>query len=81
MGSVDRGGTILFFAPTDPYVELPIKVEELWKNCINLVTSYAADKKDLEEAMKLIKEDKIDVGGMITHRMGLDDAGKGFIFG
>lgn len=76
--SVDRGGTILFFAPTDPDVELPIKVEELWKNCINLVTSYAADKRDLEEAMKLIKENMIDVAGMITHRMGLEEAGNGF---
>ena len=76
--SVDMGGTILFFAPTEPDVELPIKVEELWKNCINLVTSYAADKKDMKEAMDLIRDGKIDVEGMITHRMGLADTGKGF---
>ncbi len=77
--SVDRGGTILFFAPTDPDVELPIKVEELWKNCISLVTSYAADKNDMKEAMDLIDAGKIDVEGMITHRMGLADAGRGFL--
>ncbi|MBN2331218.1 MAG: zinc-dependent dehydrogenase [Candidatus Aenigmarchaeota archaeon] len=76
--SVDRGGTILFFAPTDPDVQLPIKVEQLWKNCINLVTSYAADKRDLAEAMSMIRDKKIDVRGMITHRFGLGDAGKGF---
>jgi L-iditol 2-dehydrogenase len=76
--SVDRGGTILFFAPTEPGVELPIKVEELWKNCINLVTSYAAAKQDLEEAMKIIKEEKVNVKDMTTHRFGLPEAGEGF---
>jgi L-iditol 2-dehydrogenase len=76
--SVDRGGTVLFFAPTDPGAELPIKVDELWKNGISLVTSYGAAKRDLEEATELMKSGKVKVAGMITHRLGLDEAGKGF---
>ncbi len=76
--TVDRGGTVLFFAPTDPGTELPIKVEELWKNGVSLVTSYGAAKRDLEEAMQLIKSGKVKVSGMITHRLGIDEAGKGF---
>jgi len=76
--SVDRGGTVMFFAPTEPGTELPIKVEELWKNGIKLVTSYAAAKQDLEEAMALIKDGHVKVGDMITHRLSLDEAGKGF---
>ena len=30
LASVERGGTILFFAPTEPGVEVPIHVDELW---------------------------------------------------
>jgi L-iditol 2-dehydrogenase len=76
--SVDRGGTVLFFAPTNPGVELPIDVLELWKNGINLATTYAAAKRDLEEAMELIQNGKVNVEDMITHRLGLPEALRGF---
>jgi L-iditol 2-dehydrogenase len=75
---VDRGGTILFFAPTEPGVEIPIHVDELWTGGITLATSYGAIKEDLIEAMELIKEGKINVADMITHRLGLSETGKGF---
>jgi len=75
---VDRGGTVLFFAPSDPGVELPVPVCELWKDGIRLVTSYAAARDDLAEAMKLLAGGAIDAKGMITHRLPLRDAGRGF---
>lgn len=76
--SVDRGGSILFFAPTGPDEELPIPVEYLWKNGISLVTSYAADKSDLEEALKLLSEGKVVVKDMVTHELPIEETGKGF---
>lgn len=76
--SVDRGGTILFFAPTEAGVEIPIHVDELWMNGITLATSYGAVKEDLKEALALIKNKKIDVKDMITHRLSLKETGKGF---
>jgi len=76
--SVDMGGTILFFAPTSPGVEIPIEFLNLWSRCINIVTSYAAVKKDLEEALSLISKGKINVKEMITHRLPLSETGKGF---
>jgi len=76
--SVDRGGTVLFFAPTEPGADVPIHVDELWKNGVNLMTSYAAAKKDLEKAMELIENGRINVRGMITHTLSLADAGRGF---
>ncbi len=76
--SVDRGGTILFFAPTEAGVEIPIHVDELWMNGITLATSYGAIMEDLKEAMTLIKNKKINVKGMITHRLSLKETGKGF---
>jgi len=76
--SVDKGGTVLFFAPTLPGVEVPIHVDELWMNCITLTTSYGAVKKDLTEAMELIRNREINVADMITHRFPLSEAGRAF---
>ncbi|MFQ6003114.1 MAG: alcohol dehydrogenase catalytic domain-containing protein, partial [Candidatus Zixiibacteriota bacterium] len=48
--SVDRGGTILFFAPTDPGVDLPVPVNEFWRNGITLLPSYGASPLDCTQA-------------------------------
>ncbi|ODS31980.1 MAG: sorbitol dehydrogenase [Candidatus Scalindua rubra] len=40
--SVDRGGTILFFAPADPGVDLPIPFNDFWRDCITLMPTYGA---------------------------------------
>ncbi|MFH0956493.1 MAG: alcohol dehydrogenase catalytic domain-containing protein [Candidatus Aenigmatarchaeota archaeon] len=76
--SVDRGGTILFYAPTLPDEEFPIKIEDLWKNGITLATTYAASPADLKEAISLIASGKVMVNDMITDRLGLAQAGEGF---
>jgi len=76
--SVDSGGTVLFFAPTQPGVELPVRVEELWKNGIILATSYAADRRDLKEAMELIRNKKVIVKDLITHTLPIEETGEGF---
>jgi L-iditol 2-dehydrogenase len=77
--SVDRGGTILFYAPTLPDEEFPIKIEDTWKNGITLVTTYAADYSDLSEALSLIASGKVKVSDMITDRLPLEETGKGFM--
>ncbi|GAI95452.1 unnamed protein product, partial [marine sediment metagenome] len=39
--SVERGGTVLFFAPTNSGVTIPISINDLfWRNDITLTTSY-----------------------------------------
>jgi len=76
--SVDMGGTILFFAPTDPGTEISIDFLDMWSRCLKIVTSYAAVKKDLEEALSLISKGKINVKDMITHRLPLSETAKGF---
>ena len=78
LNSVDRGGTILFFAPTKPEIDVGIPLWELWKNGINLTTSYAASPSDLTLAMELIRAGNINVKDMISHKFRLEDAGKGF---
>ena len=77
--SVERGGTVLFFAPTDPGVTLPISVNELFfRNDITLTTSYAGSPADHMTAMELIRAGRINVRKMITHRLSLSETSKGF---
>jgi len=77
--SVERGGTVLFFAPTDPGVTIPISINDLfWRNDITLTTSYAGSPADYATALELIRAHSVHIGEMITHRLGLAEAGLGF---
>ena len=77
--SVDRGGTVLFFAPTDPGVTTAISINELfWRNDITLTTSYAGSPADYQTALELIQTSTIPVRQMITHRLNLAETGLGF---
>jgi L-iditol 2-dehydrogenase len=79
LGSVERGGTVLFFAPTEPGVSVPILVNDLfWRNEITLTSSYGGSPADYAAALGLIGTGKIRVREMITHRLGLAETGVGF---
>jgi len=78
VGSVDRGGTLLFFAPTAAGVDVPIPIFDYWRDEINVVTSYAGSGDDLKESLELIRDHKVRVGEMVTHRLPLAEAGIGF---
>ena len=77
--SVERNGTVLFFAPTAPGVSIPLSVNELfWRNDITLTTSYAASPADYQTALELIQTGSIQIQQMITHRLPLAETGQGF---
>ncbi len=77
--SVERGGTILFFAPTDKDRKIPLPFNDLfWRTEISLTSSYAGSPSDYKEALGLIISRKLDVSGMITHRLSLSETGRGF---
>jgi L-iditol 2-dehydrogenase len=76
--SVDRGGTLLFFAPTAAGVDVPIPLFEFWRDEINVVTSYAGSGEDLKESLELIRDQKVRVADMVTHRLPLAKTGYGF---
>ena len=76
--SVERGGTLLFFAPAPEGVDVPIPLYELWRNEVTLTTSYAGAPQDIGEAIDLLQKHRIRVREMITHRLGLSEAGLGF---
>jgi L-iditol 2-dehydrogenase len=76
--SVDRGGTVLFFAPTEPGVELPVPVNDFWRNSITLMPSYGNSPLDAVVATELIRARRVPVHEMITHRLSLAETGLGF---
>ncbi len=75
---VDAGGIILFFAPTNPEIKIPMPFNELWFRCVKMITSYAAVKEDIEEAIRLICLKKVNVKEMVTHKLSLEETATGF---
>ncbi len=76
--ATDRGGTILLFAPTEPGVDIPVPLFDLWHDGLTITTSYAGSPSDITEAIELIRSKTIPVKDMITHRFPLARAGEGF---
>jgi L-iditol 2-dehydrogenase len=76
ISSVDRKGKILFFAVPRTHIMLPSL--RFWRDEITVTFSYGAAPCDIQEAIKLIKRKKIDVRGMVTHRVPFSDIQQGF---
>jgi len=75
---VDRGGTILFFAPSDPGAKVDMPFNELWRQEITMTSSYAGSPRDIYAAIELIASGRINVNEMITHRLPLARTSEGF---
>jgi len=79
LDSVERGGTVLFFAPTDEGVPIPKSLNEIfWRTDVTLATSYAGSPADYATALELIGAGSLRVAEMVTHRLGLGEAQAGF---
>jgi len=76
--SVDKGGVVLFFAAPGPGIEVPLPINEFWRNGITLMPTYGAAPDDIEAAIEFIRRKRINLIDMITHRLGLKKAAKGF---
>jgi L-iditol 2-dehydrogenase len=77
--SVERGGTVLFFAPTAPGVDTAISLNDFfWRNDRTMTTSYAGSPADYAAALEFIHARRLPVSEMITHRLGLAETGEGF---
>ncbi len=73
---MDRKAVMMLFAIPNKSIQVPN--EDFWRNELSMVSSYGAAPADLEESLKLIKEGKVDVKSMITHKLKLEDIQKGF---
>ena len=76
VSSVERLGTILFFAV--PREEISIPSTTFWRNEITVTFSYGAAPDDLKAALALIEKGGLDEKKMVTHTIALPDIQKGF---
>jgi L-iditol 2-dehydrogenase len=79
MELVERGGRVLFFAPTQPGVTVPLSINDVFfGNDVTLTTSYAGSPADHWTALDLIAAKRVDVDALISHRLPLSDIQRGF---
>jgi L-iditol 2-dehydrogenase len=79
LDSIERSGTVLFFAATGPGVEIPFSVNDtFWRNDVTLTTSYAASPDDYREALDLVSRGIINTELMTTHVLPMKDVARGF---
>lgn len=76
--SVDRGGTVMFFAPAAPGTSFPLPLFDVWKDGVTIVHSYAGPPADMAAALTLIGTRRVDVGATITHRLPLARTAEAF---
>jgi L-iditol 2-dehydrogenase len=77
--AVDRGGTVLFFAPMGPDQQYGLPFDSVfWRNDVTLASSYGAGLVDLVQALDLIAADRVNVGQLVTHRIPLAQVQHGF---
>lgn len=76
--SVDRGGTVLCFAPLEPGANISFPFFDFWNDGITLLPTYGGSPFDIERAIELIRTHRLPLHEMITHRLSLEDTGLGF---
>jgi L-iditol 2-dehydrogenase len=73
---VERGGTVLFFAV--PEREIAVPISEYWRNDVTIKTTYGTAPEDIAQAIALLDAGYVPADGLITHRLGLAEAQRGF---
>ena len=78
LASVDRGGTVLFFAPIDPAAKVDIPFNEVWREEVTITSSYGGSPRDIRDSINLLREKRLVVTDLVTHVLPLAKAAEGF---
>jgi L-iditol 2-dehydrogenase len=76
--SVDRGGTVLCFAPLEPGLNFVFPFFDFWNDGITLLSTYGGSPFDITNAIDIIRSHRLPLSEMITHRLPLSETGVGF---
>jgi L-iditol 2-dehydrogenase len=76
--SIDRGGTVLCFAPLEPGLNFVFPFFDFWNDGISLLSTYGGSPFDITTAIELIRAQRLPLREMITHRLPLKETGLGF---
>ncbi len=75
---VDRGGTVLCFAPLQPGLNFALPLFDFWNDGITLLPTYGGSPFDINCAIDLIKSRRLPLREMITHHLPLAQTDLGF---
>lgn len=78
LSSIERAGTIVFFAPREPGISYPMPIFNLWRDSVTIKNTYASAPVDTASALALMGSGRVEVEDMISHRLPLDKTGEGF---
>jgi L-iditol 2-dehydrogenase len=76
--SVDRGGTVLCFAPLEPGLNFVFPFFDFWNDGITLIPTYGGSPFDITTGIEMIRAHRLPLREMITHRLSLTETGLGF---
>ncbi len=76
--SVDKGGTVVFFAVPGPDKTVTLPVNDFWMKEIKILTSYYCGPADILEAIDLIAGGTIGVDDLITGHLPLEGILEGY---
>lgn len=68
-----RGGSVVFFAPSEPFEKLDLDVNEIYFKDINLITSYSCGPDDTKRSLSFIQKRIITGDKLITHRFNIQE--------
>jgi L-iditol 2-dehydrogenase len=69
-----KGGKIVLFGVPPKGSEMSYDISKIYSSEHSLIPSYAASEIETNQALKLIAEDRIDAGSLITHRFHISKA-------
>ena len=76
LNAVLPGGWIGLFAGPHGDVTAPFRFHALYKNEIDLIPSYSTGPEHMKKSLELLEKRAVDVSGLITHRMPIEDIGR-----
>lgn len=77
--SVEKGGTVLFFAGAQEGETIPATINDIfWRTEITLTSTYAGAPHDCDTALKLISAGTVPVEKTVTHRLPIQEGPEGF---
>lgn len=76
---VAPGGTVVLFSPFSPAQKVELDLHRLYFGELALTASYSCGAKETRRALALIRERKVPVDSLVSHRLPLEGVGEGIL--